>query len=239
MKNKSAVFKNKNIRRTWYKNDWWFSVVDFIYAINVSKIPKSYWNKMKARVSEEEKHKISTIYQPLIVKAKDGKKSETDCATTEGIFRLIQSIPSRNAEPFKRWIAKLGRERIEEIQNPEIAQERTKQLFEQKEGLKKQKYHAILTSEISKDVFRMTPSVYKRIKGLPYHDMDKTRNQMADLESIFKLFGESEATEIPKRVRTVYRKDRKGNKIERRGYVITRADFVTNVKRHMKPEVTV
>ena len=132
MNNKLALFEEKEIRRTWEEGKWYFSVVDVVFALTDSKDPRDYWYRLKQRVSEEEKVQLSTICRQLKLESTDGKKYKTDCADTEGILRIIQSIPSPKAEPFKRWLAKVGSERIEEIQNPELAMDRMKELYEKK-----------------------------------------------------------------------------------------------------------
>ena len=114
METKIAVFKGKRIRKTIHKNEWWFSVVDVIEALTDSVDPRDYWFKMKIRVKEEDGFQPSTICRQLKLPAPDGKMRETDCADTEGIFRIIQSVPSPKAEPFKRWLAKVGYERVQE-----------------------------------------------------------------------------------------------------------------------------
>lgn len=130
MNNKLALFEEKEIRRAWEEGKWYFSVVDVVFALTDSKDPRDYWYRLKQRVSEEEKIELSTICRRLKLVAADGKYRLTDCADTEGILRIIQSIPSKKAEPFKRWLAKVGSERIEEIQNPELAMDRMKELYE-------------------------------------------------------------------------------------------------------------
>ena len=132
MNNKLALFEEKEIRRTWEEGKWYFSVVDVVLALTDSKDPRDYWYRLKQRVSEEEKVQLSTICRQLKLESTDGKKYKTDCADTEGILRIIQSIPSPKADPFKRWLAKVGSERIEEIQNPELAMDRMKELYEKK-----------------------------------------------------------------------------------------------------------
>lgn len=132
MNNKLALFEEKEIRRAWEEGKWYFSVVDVVFALTDSKDPRDYWYRLKQRVSEEEKIELSTICRRLKLVAADGKYRLTDCADTEGILRIIQSIPSPKAEPFKRWLAKVGSERIEEIQNPELAMDRMKELYEKK-----------------------------------------------------------------------------------------------------------
>lgn len=129
---KIVLFKNKQIRKTLHNNEWWFSVVDVIEALTDSLDPNDYWYKMKIRVNDEAGIELSTIYRRLKLEASDGKKYETDCADTEGMFRIVQSIPSPKAEPFKRWLAKVGYERVQEIENPELATKRTRMLYKLK-----------------------------------------------------------------------------------------------------------
>lgn len=128
---KIALFKGKKIRRIIYQNEWWFSVVDVCEALTDSVDAGAYWRKLKQRLKEEGSE-VVTFCHGLKLEASDGKKYETDCANTEGIFRIIQSIPSPKAEPFKRWLAKVGYERVREIENPEIATKRTRMLYKLK-----------------------------------------------------------------------------------------------------------
>lgn len=136
MSNALALFEEKQIRKTWKDEKWYFSVIDVIYALTDSTKPRDYWYRLKQRASEEEKIELSTICRQLKLIATDGKMYKTDCADTEGILRIIQSIPSPKAEPFKRWLAKVGSERIEEINNPELAMDRMKKIYEKKDILK-------------------------------------------------------------------------------------------------------
>ena len=132
MDNKLALFEEKEIRKTWENDKWYFSVIDVIYVLTNSNKPRDYWYRLKQRASVEEQVELSTICRQLKLESSDGKKYNTDCADTEGILRIIQSIPSSKAEPFKRWLAKVGSERIEEINNPELAMDRMKQIYEKK-----------------------------------------------------------------------------------------------------------
>lgn len=125
--NKLALFEEKEIRMKWYNDDWFYSVVDVIFALTNSKDPKDYWYKLKTRVNEESKIELSTICRRLKLPAKDGKMRETDCTDTKGILRIIQSIPSPKAEPFKLWLAQVGSERLDELVNPELAINRAKE----------------------------------------------------------------------------------------------------------------
>lgn len=218
---KIALFKGKKIRKTLFQNEWWFSVVDVIFALTDSLDARDYWYRMKIRVKEEDGFEPSTICRQLKLPAEDGKMRETDCADTEGIFRIIQSIPSPKAEPFKRWLAKVGYERVQEIENPELATKRTRMLYKlkgysddwiekrmrgiaireeltdewQKRGANEQKDYEILTAEISKAIFGITPSEYKKVKGLKKENL---RDHMDDFELIFTMLGERSTTEIHK-----------------------------------------
>jgi DNA-damage-inducible protein D len=220
--NKLVVFQDKNIRRIWHEEEWFYSVVDIVEVLTDSKKPRDYWYRIKKRVSEEEQVELSTICRQLKLESSDGKTYKTDCANSEGVFRIIQSIPSPKAEPFKRWLAKVGKERLDEIENPELAQERMKALYEQKgypqdwidkrlrgiairqnltdewkaRGITDKKDYAILTAEISKATFGMTPSEYKEFKNLPVKSKVNLRDNMDDLELIFTMLGERVTTEI-------------------------------------------
>jgi len=127
-----ALFKGKQIRKILYNGEWWFSVVDVIEALTDSTQPSKYWTAMKVRVGNDEGFQLSTICRQLKLESSDGKKYETDCADIEGMFRIIQSVPSPKAEPFKRWLAKVGYERVQEIENPELATKRTRILYKLK-----------------------------------------------------------------------------------------------------------
>src|SRR3989338_2292275 len=216
---KIALFKGKKIRKILFQNEWWFSVIDVIEALTDSDRPSVYWTAMKARVKDESEFQLSTICRQLKLLAEDGKMRETDCADTEGIFRLIQSIPSPKAEPLKRWLARVGYERVQEIEDPELATKRTRMLYKlkrypddwiekrmrgiaireeltdewQKRGAKEQKDYEILTAEISKAAFDVTPSEYKKLKGLKRENL---RDHMDDFELIFTMLGERATTEI-------------------------------------------
>lgn len=216
------LFQSKKIRRVWHEKEWWFSIVDIVGVLTDSVNPRDYWFRMKVRVKEEDGIELSTICRQLKLVSSDGKKYETDCADVEGIFRVVQSIPSPKVEPFKRWLAKVGYERIQEIENPELAQERMKKLYEQKgyskdwidkrlrgiairqnltdewkeRGISENRDFAILTAEISKATFGMTPSQYKKFKSLPSKSHQNLRDNMNDFELIFTMLGEKVTTEI-------------------------------------------
>lgn len=218
---KIAIFQKKEIRKIIHKNEWWFSVIDAVKALTDSVNPRDYWFKMKIRIKEEAGFEPSTICRQLKLSAPDGKMRETDCANIEGIFRIIQSVPSPKAEPFKRWLARVGYERIQEIENPELATKRTRMLYKlkgysddwiekrmrgievretltdewKKRNIKEGQEYAILTAEISKATFGMTPSEYQKFKGLKRENL---RDHMKDLELIFTMLGEASTTEIAK-----------------------------------------
>jgi len=219
---KLAAFEDKNIRQTWYKEEWWFVLEDVVKALIESKDVKQYINKIRKRDPELEKGWVQIVHT-LNVKTIGGLQ-RMNCANTEGLFRIIQSIPSPKAEPFKLWLAKVGYERVQEIENPELAQDRMKMLYEQKgypqdwidkrlrgiairqnltdewreRGVDKPSDYAILTAEISKATFGMTPSEYKKFKNIPDHPNKNLRDNMTDLELIFTMLGEKVTTEISK-----------------------------------------
>jgi DNA-damage-inducible protein D len=223
MKNKLIAFGNKKIRSIWHEDQWWFSVVDAVSVLTDSKNAGAYWRKLKQRFKTDEGSEVVTNCHALKLEASDGKKYATDCANTETMFRIIQSIPSPKAEPFKRWLAKVGYERIQEIEDPELAQERMKQIYEQKgytkdwidkrlrgvairqnltdewkdRGISQEKDFAILTAEISRATFGMTPSEYKKHKSLTQSNQN-LRDHMTDFELIFTMLGEKVTTEISK-----------------------------------------
>ncbi len=196
-----------------------FSIVDIIDALTDSGNPRDYWYLMKRREKESSGIELSTICRQLKLTSADGKSYKTEAVNTEAAFRIIQSIPSPKAEPFKRWLAQVGYERVQEIENPELAQQRMRQLFKekgypddwiekrvrgiavrdeltdewQKRGIAEQKDFAILTSEISKATFGVTPADYKKLKGLKRENL---RDHMTDLELIFTMLGEAATTEI-------------------------------------------
>ena len=219
MTTKIAIFKGKEIRKTLHSNEWWFVVADVVQTLTDSTNTKDYIKKMRLRDQELSKG-WGQIVTPLEIETAGGKQ-KLNCANTEGVFRIIQSIPSKKAEPFKRWLAKVGHERVQEIENPELAQKRTRSLYKakgysdawiekrmrgieiretltdewQKRGVKEGQEYSILTAEISKATFGMTPSEYKEFKGLKRENL---RDHMTDLELIFSMLGEASTTEIAK-----------------------------------------
>lgn len=214
---KIIVFGDKNIRRVWRDDEWWFSVVDVVGVLSESPTPRQYWGKVKVREFEE--LQLSPVWVQLKMESKDGKMYMTDCANKKGIFRIIQSIPSKKAEPFKLWLAEVGSERIDEIENPELAQERMKSLYEKKgyskswidkrlrgiairqdlteewdnRGVERQNEYAILTDEISRATFGLGVQDYKNLKNL---DKENLRDHMDDWELILTMIGEKATTEI-------------------------------------------
>lgn len=215
------LFQDKKIRSAWNEEEqqWYFSVVDIVEALTDSPNPRQYWRKMKDRDLKE--YETYPIWVQLKLSAPDGKMRNTDCANVKGLLRIIQSIPSPKAEPFKLWLSQVGYERLQEIENPELAQERMKELYEKKgypkewidkrlrgiairqnltdewkkRGITKEQDFAILTAEISKATFGMTPSEYKEFKGLTKKSQN-LRDHMNDLELIFTMLGERVTTEI-------------------------------------------
>ena len=219
---KLKLFQDKNIRSFWdnQEEQWYFSVIDVVAALTDSINPRDYWYKIKKR-EKIAGIELSTICRQLKLEASDGKKYMTDCANVKGLFRIIQSIPSPKAEPFKLWLSQIGYDRLLEIENPELAQERMKELYEQKgypkdwidkrlrgiairqnltdewkaRGIKEERDYAILTAEISQATFGLTPSQYKELKGLEKKNQN-LRDHMTDLELIFTMLGERVTTEI-------------------------------------------
>jgi len=220
---KIAIFKGKGIRKIIYNNEWWFVVNDVVEALTDSTDPAQYFKRLKQR--DEELAKLINqggvqFVPPLMLEFETaGGKQKMYCWNTEGMFRLIQSIPSPKAEPFKRWLAKVGYERIQEIEDPELATKRTRALYKlkgysdgwiekrmrgiaireeltdewQKRGAREKKEYEILTAEISKATFGITPSQYKKFKGIKRENL---RDHMDDLELIFTMLGERSTTEI-------------------------------------------
>ena len=213
-------FEGNNIRRTLYNNEWYFSVIDIVQTLSESKNARRYWSDLKIQLKEQEG--FEQLYEKIVqlkLTSSDGKKYETDCANAETLFRIIQSIPSKKAEPFKRWLAKVGYERVQEIENPELAQQRMRELYKAKgysdtwiekrirgiairdeltdewknRGVKDGREYSILTAEISKATFGLTPSEYKDLKGLKRENL---RDHMSDLELIFTMLGEASTKEI-------------------------------------------
>lgn len=211
--NKLIVFQEKEIRRVWHNEEWYFSIQDVIEALTGTERVRKYWNDLKKKIQDEGYVEVSEKIGQLKMQAKDGKMRKTDCANTETMLRIIQSIPSPKAEPFKQWLAKVGYERVQEIENPELAAERARQYYRelgysedwiakrmqsieirgkltdewQKRNVKEGLEYVILTAEISRATFGLTPSEYKEVKDLKRENL---RDHMTDLELIFTMLGE-------------------------------------------------
>ena len=216
------LFESKQIRSVWNESDskWYFSVADVVETLTDTANVRDYIKKMRKREPKLNAN-WGTMCPPLELLAPDGKLRKTQCANAEGLLRIIQSIPSPKAEPFKRWLAKVGYERLEEIENPELAAARMRELYKakgysdewiekrvrgiairdeltnewKKRGVKEQREYSILTAEISRATFGMTPAEYKAFKSLD-KPADNLRDHMNDLELIFTMLGEASTTEI-------------------------------------------
>ena len=220
--NEIKLFQDRRIRSAWNEEEeqWYFSIEDVVAALTDSTDPRQYVKRMRSR--DEQLHfNWGTICTQVEMIANDGKRRKVMAADIKSLFRIIQSIPSPKAEPFKQWLAQVGYDRILEIENPELAQERMKSLYEQKgypkdwidkrlrgiairqnltdewkkRGITEEKEYAILTAEISRATFGMTPSEYKDFKGLAGKNQN-LRDHMDDLELIFTMLGERVTTEI-------------------------------------------
>lgn len=220
------LFQEQAIRRSWHENAWWFSVVDVCAVLTGSVDAGAYWRKLKQRLVAESGQPV-TFCHGLKLTAADGRQRVTDCANTEGLFRIIQSIPSPKAEPFKRWLAQVGYERVQEIENPELASSRARTLYQAKgypkdwiekrlrsmavrdeltdewkaRGVQEGKEYAILTAEIARATFGVTPGAHKQLKGLgTVKTGNNLRDHMTDLELIFTMLGEAGTTEIARKL---------------------------------------
>jgi DNA-damage-inducible protein D len=215
MENQIVLFEEKSIRRIWHEEAWWFSVIDVIEALTGSKAPRKYWNTLKSREPQ-----LSSICGQLKMTATDGRERATDAATTEGMFRIIMSIPSPKAEPFKLWLAQVGRERLEEIEDPELGFERLKAIYKTKgysdewierrmqsievrkqltgewkqRAVKEGFEYAVLTAMIAKGTFGLTPMEHKQFKSIS-NPKQNLRDHMTSLELIFTALSE-ETTRI-------------------------------------------
>jgi hypothetical protein len=211
---KLIVFQKKRIRRLWHNDEWWYAVVDVIEVLTESPNPAVYWRVLKKRLLDEGADQTVTKCNGFKLKAIDGKMRLTDCANTEIIFRIIQSVPSPKAEPFKQWLAKVGYERVQEIENPELAAQRARSYYKElgyseawietrlksveirdqltdewkNRGVKEGLEYAILTAEISRATFGLTPTEYKEVKGLQRENLC---DHMTDIELIFTMLGEA------------------------------------------------
>ncbi len=220
------LFEQKQVRSIWNEQDekWYFSIVDVVAVLTESSNPRRYWSDLKIQLAEKEG--FIELYGKIVqlkMTAQDRKERDTDCGATDTILRIIQSIPSPKAEPFKRWLAQVGSERLDEIENPEISAKRMREIYKakgysdewiekrvrgiavrdeltnewKKRGVKEQTEYAILTAEISRATFGMTPSEYQNFKELE-KPTDNLRDHMTDLELIFSMLGEASTTEIAK-----------------------------------------
>jgi len=215
------LFQDRKIRSVWSEKEeqWYFVVEDVVAALTDSTDPKQYVKRMKLRDKELAKGWVQIV--PTLLVPTTGGNQRMNCANVKGLFRIIQSIPSPKAEPFKQWLSQVGYERLQEIENPELAQERMKELYEKKgypktwidkrlrgiairqnltdewkkRGVSEERDYAILTAEISKATFGMTPAEYKSFKGLTQKNQN-LRDHMDDLELIFTMLGERVTTEI-------------------------------------------
>jgi DNA-damage-inducible protein D len=218
-----AVFNGSKIRKIWFAERWWFVVEDVISVLTDSNDPKQYIQKLKKRDETLSQGWVQIVHTLSIQTA--GGKQPMNCSDTEGIFRIIQSVPSKKAEPFKRWLARVGYERVQEIENPELAQERMKEIYEKKgyhknwidkrlrgiairqnltdewknRGVEENAEYAILTNEIAKATFGISIDEHKKIKEI---DRENLRDYMTDLELIFSMLGEASTTEISKEKNT-------------------------------------
>ena len=214
-----AVFEGKHIRKIMYLDQWWFSVIDIVEVLTGSNIPKRYWSDLKRKLAKEGYSELYDQIVQLKFAASDGKYYATDCANTETMFRIIQSIPSPKVEPFKQWLARVGYERLEEIENPELSMERMQELYEKKgypkewidkrmrgiavrqdltdewknRGAKTSLEYAILTNEIMQRAFDLKVDEYKQVKGLARENL---RDHMTDIELILTMLGEATTTKL-------------------------------------------
>jgi len=254
------IFQEKEIRRVWHKDEWWFVIIDVVEVLTDSVQPEGYIKDLRRR-DEELSKGWGQIATPLGVKTKGGIQN-INCANVEGLLRIIQSIPSPKAEPFKRWLAKVGYERIQEIENPELAQERMKKIYEMKgyskewidkrlrgisirqnltdewkeRGIQRQIDFAILTAEISKATFGMTPSEYREFKNIPKKSKINLRDNMSDLELIFTMLGEKVTTEISKNEKPVNMPEHK--KVAKRGGKVAGNARLETEKEIKRPVIT-
>jgi DNA-damage-inducible protein D len=214
-----AIFEGKHIRKIIHLDEWWFSVIDIVEVLTGSSIPKRYWSDLKKKLLVEG---FTEAYEKIVrlkMPAPDGKMRLTDCADTETMFRIVQSIPSPKVEPIKRWLAKVGKERLDEIENPELSMERMQSLYEKKgypkewidkrmrgiavrqdltdewknRGAATNLEYAILTNEIMQGAFDLKVEDYKLIKGL---DRENLRDHMTDIELILTMLGEATTTKL-------------------------------------------
>lgn len=216
---KLAVFEGKTIRKTLHEGEWWFSIIDIIEALVGGDRPRKYWNDLKKKLLNEGFFEVSEKIGQLKMPAPDGKQRLTDCANTETLFRIIQSIPSPKVEPLKRWLARMGKERIDEIENPELAMARMQELYEKKgypkewidkrlrgiavrqdltdewksRGARTALEYALLTNEIMQGTFDLSVEGYKQVKRL---ERENLRDHMTDIELILTMLAEATTTKL-------------------------------------------
>ncbi len=217
--NKLALFEGRQIRKVLHEGNWWFAVVDIVEVLTESSIPKRYWSDLKRKLIAEGYSEVSEKIGQLKMLAPDGKQRLTDCANSETLFRIIQSIPSPKVEPFKRWLARVGKERIDEIENPELAMARMQDLYEKKgypkawidkrlrgiavrqdltdewkdRGAATATEYAILTNEIMQGTFDLKVDEYKQVKDLARENL---RDHMTDIELILTMLAEATTTKL-------------------------------------------
>ncbi len=217
--NKLALFEGREIRKSFHEGEWWFSIIDVIEALVGGDRPRKYWNDLKKKLTAEGYFEVSEKIGQLKMVAPDGKQRLTDCANTETLFRVIQSIPSPKVEPLKRWLAKVGKERLDEIENPELAMGRMQDLYEKKgypkdwidkrlrgiavrqdltdewkeRGVASSKEFAILTNEIMQGAFELKVDEYKQVKSL---ERENLRDHMTDIELILTMLAEATTTKL-------------------------------------------
>jgi BRO family, N-terminal domain. len=217
--NKLALFEGRQIRKAFHEGEWWFSITDVVEVLVGGDRPRKYWNDLKKKITAEGYSEVSEKIGQLKMAAPDGKQRFTDCANTETLFRLIQSIPSPRVEPLKRWLARVGKERIDEIENPELAMGRMQELYEKKgypkewidkrlrgiavrqdltdewkeRGATTRLEFAILTNEIMQGAFGLKVDEYKQVKAL---ERENLRDHMTDIELILTMLAEATTTKL-------------------------------------------
>ncbi len=216
---KLAIFEGKRIRKILHDGEWWFSIIDVIDILVGGDRPRKYWNDLKKKLLQEGYGQLSEKIGQLKMQSADGKFYLTDCANTETMFRIIQSIPSPKVEPLKRWLARVGKERIDEIENPELAMARMQELYEKKgypkewidkrmrgiavrqdltdewknRGARSTLEYAILTNEIMQGTFGLKVEEYKDVKDLQRENL---RDHMTDIELILTMLAEATTTKL-------------------------------------------
>ncbi len=217
--NKLTLFEGRRIRKAYHEGEWWFAVIDIVEVLTGSSIPKRYWSDLKRKLIAEGYTEVSEKIGQLKMIAPDGKQRVTDCANTETLFRIVQSIPSPKVEPLKRWLARVGKERIDEIENPELAMGRMQELYEKKgypkqwidkrlrgiavrqdltdewkdRGAATRLEFAILTNEIMQGAFNLKVEDYKQVKNL---ERENLRDHMTDIELILTMLAEATTTKL-------------------------------------------